>query len=304
MASTPTTRNRLNKQGTGDNSGTWGTVLNAQTLDMIDEAIDGLTSLAVSGNVTLTSTNYVTDQSRRRTLRLTGSPGASYIITIPSVEKFYWIINQSNAAQTIKAGGVGVSVPSGAMYPVICDGTDCVTVSSEAPKPVGIVDDFAGTNAPSGWLMCYGQAISRTTYALLFGAIGTTFGVGDGSTTFNIPDCRGRTVAGKDDMGGSSANRLTNQSGGLNGDTLGATGGAETHTLVNAEIPPHQHTYDRTTGSFINNSLGGSGAGSNDGCTSMIFTPTVTTASTVLGGGAHNNVQPTIIFNKIIYAGV
>jgi microcystin-dependent protein len=60
---------------------------------------------------------------------------------------------------------------------------------------------------------------------------------GDGSTTCNIPDCRGRVIAGKDDMGGTSANRLTNQSGGLNGDTLGAMGGSETHTLTEAQLP-------------------------------------------------------------------
>lgn len=61
---------------------------------------------------------------------------------------------------------------------------------------------------PTGWLRCYGQAVSRTTYAALFAAIGTAFGAGDGTTTFNVPDLRGRAVAGKDDMGGSSAGRL------------------------------------------------------------------------------------------------
>ncbi len=156
--------------------------------------------------------------------------------------------------------------------------------------PSGSVIQFAGSTAPSGWLLCYGQAISRTTYADLFTAISTTYGTGDGSTTFNLPDYRGRVLAGKDDMGGTSANRLTNQSGGLNGDTLGATGGSETHTLTTAEMPAHVHNIRHAT-----DGAGGSqylsGGGSNNAG--------VDTSSTG-GGGAHNNVQPTIIANFII----
>jgi microcystin-dependent protein len=72
----------------------------------------------------------------------------------------------------------------------------------------GVILPYAGTAAPNGFLLCYGQAVSRTAYAALFSVISTTYGVGDGSTTFNLPDLRGRAVAGKDDMGGSAANRL------------------------------------------------------------------------------------------------
>ena len=74
--------------------------------------------------------------------------------------------------------------------------------------PTGVVQPFAGSTSPTGWLLCYGQAVSRSTYADLFGAIGTTYGAGDGTTTFNLPDLRGRVVAGEDDMGGTAANRL------------------------------------------------------------------------------------------------
>lgn len=75
--------------------------------------------------------------------------------------------------------------------------------------PSGVIAPFAGSAAPSFWLLCYGQAVSRTTYADLFAAIGTTYGVGDGSTTFNLPDLRGREISGKDDMGGAAASRTT-----------------------------------------------------------------------------------------------
>lgn len=72
----------------------------------------------------------------------------------------------------------------------------------------GIVQQYAGSSAPVGWLLCYGQAVSRATYAGLFQVIGTAFGAGDGSTTFNLPDLRGRVVAGADNMGGTAAGRL------------------------------------------------------------------------------------------------
>ena len=151
--------------------------------------------------------------------------------------------------------------------------------------PSGSIMPYAGASAPSGWLLSYGQAISRSTYSALFSVVGTTYGVGDGSTTFNIPDLRGRTIAGQDDMGGASANRLTTP---INGDTLGAAGGSETHTLTVAEIPPHTHTMNGSVQS-----------GSSTNCAVGQGDPEIETNPTG-GGTAHNNVQPTIILNYII----
>lgn len=107
--------------------------------------------------------------------------------------------------------------------------------------PAGIVSAFAGVTAPSGWLMCYGQAVSRTDYSALFTALSTTYGSGDGSTTFNIPDMRGRAIAGVDNMGGTAASRLTSTVLSAS-NTLGATGGTQTHTLTTAELASHNHT--------------------------------------------------------------
>jgi microcystin-dependent protein len=107
--------------------------------------------------------------------------------------------------------------------------------------PTGMISPFAGSTSPTGWLLCAGQNISRTTYANLFSVIGTTYGSGDGSTTFAVPDLRGRVVAALDNMGGTDAGRLDLAN------NLGTSAGSQTHTLTTAELASHTHS----------NSLGG-----------------------------------------------
>lgn len=155
----------------------------------------------------------------------------------------------------------------------------------------GVIFPFAGSTAPTGFLLCYGQAVSRTTYAALFATIGTTFGAGDGSTTFNVPDLRGRTLADKDDMGGSAASRLTTAAGGVDGATLGASGGAQTHTLTAAQLPAHSHTYKASSTAAT-----GSGAAEANDAGGI----TKNTTSSGGSGDAHPNVQPTLVLNYII----
>jgi microcystin-dependent protein len=165
--------------------------------------------------------------------------------------------------------------------------------------PVGAVLDYAGTAAPTGFLLCYGQIVSRTTYSALFAAIGTTYGNGNGTTTFQLPDFRGRVSAGKDDMGGSSANRLTSP---VNGDVLGASGGSESHTLTQGELPHVQLNVGTGSFSLQPYSLGteiNATAGFNGYTINSFGSPQLTTD--YLGSGtAHSILQPTIVVNKII----
>jgi microcystin-dependent protein len=174
---------------------------------------------------------------------------------------------------------------------------------------------FLPTPPNSSFVFPFGQAISRATYATLFAGMGTTFGVGDGSTTFNLPDLRGRVLAGRDDMGGSAASRITSGGSGITGTTLGATGGAETVMLEVNMMPSHTHLatiidpghshllhwQDRNVASTAGPLFSDLGGISND----QKVTDQNTTGISVLnsntgGGSAHSNVQPTIVVNYVL----
>ena len=198
------------------------------------------------------------------------------------------------------------------------------TWQSPVSVPVGTVEAYAGSTTPAGWLLAYGQTVSRTTYADLFTAIGTTHGAGDGSTTFTLPDMRGRAIAGKDDMGGSAASRITAGVTGVTGTTLGSAGGnqnaaSHTHTFT-GNAASHTHIQDAHTHTNVLNSAPNgtpfdgakiaygsltdlasravtiSSATATNQSTSL--TPTGTVGTTFSGTSA--NLQPTIILNYII----
>lgn len=281
--------------------------------------------------ITLTSSSAITAYAdgQRFTFRATATNTGATMVNIngagsKTVRK---LLHDGDAALS------GGEIRSGAAYDIVySSGLDggsggwqlmsLPAVDTTLYMPTGAVMPFAGSTEPDGWLLCYGQAVSRTTYADLFTSIGTTYGTGDGSTTFNLPDLRGRVVAGQDDMGGTSANRLTNQTGGLNGDTLGAAGGSETHTLTTAQLAAHTHppgtlatasSGDHDHGgsggaNFLMNSPGSTLGGTTPGISAATSTAvdgahthTITGATASSGSGdAHNNVQPTFILNYII----
>jgi microcystin-dependent protein len=98
--------------------------------------------------------------------------------------------------------------------------------------PVGGLMPYAGATSPEGWLLCDGSAINRTTYANLFALIGTTYGSGNGTTTFNVPDMRSRIP-----MGAGAGTGLTSRA-------LAATGGAESVVIASGNLPTHVHSVD------------------------------------------------------------
>lgn len=144
--------------------------------------------------------------------------------------------------------------------------------------PPGSILDFGGSAAPAGWLPCDGAAVSRTAYARLYAAIGDTWGAGDGAATFNLPDLRRRVRAG---AGGVGSAGLAN--------TVGSTGGAETHTLTVAEMPPHTHTV-----------RGGSASGNAVVAADQRGRGSDAATGSTGGGAAHNILQPTAVVVAII----
>lgn len=186
-----------------------------------------------------------------------------------------------------------------------------------AGVPAGIIAPFAGSIAPSGWLLCQGQNVSRSTYAALFAVLGITYGAGDGVNTFTLPDLRGRVPVGLD-------------SGQTEFDALGETGGAKTHTLTVAQMPAHTHTqnahnhsassgsagsHSHTVFGTQTNAGGSNGVGVGDLVAGNVgynyststegshsHSVSVSNATAVNqntgGGSAHNNLQPylTIVF--------
>ena len=153
--------------------------------------------------------------------------------------------------------------------------------------PVASIMPYPKTTAPENWLVCNGDAVSRTDYSELFSAIGTTFGEGDGSTTFNLPNLKGRTIVGLDAED-------------TDFNTIGKTLGEKTHTLTVAEMPTHSHVNQHYVVSdqarnyrSYENTLGAGNANAYLG-----------TANTNDEGSSkpHNNIQPSFIGVYIIKA--
>lgn len=180
--------------------------------------------------------------------------------------------------------------------------------------PPGMIVAYAVDAAPEGWLLCAGQQVSRSTYARLFAVLSTTWGTGDGTTTFNVPDLRGRVIAGQDDMNGVSASRLTGLTNGVNGNNFAAAGGLQSTTLTSTELPAHTHSITDPghghPGSTAPNQSAGAGftvagGGSTQvGGSQLITIATgstgITATNSTGSGAAFNNVQPTLIMNYII----
>lgn len=162
-------------------------------------------------------------------------------------------------------------------------GTDATwyLISGGGSVPPGTVLDFAGSgSAPAGFILCDGSAVSRTIYSKLFAAISTTWGVGDGTTTFNVPDFRRRVSMGS---GGTGTAVIAN--------TVGSNGGEESTALTSANNGPHTHA--APSGSFLVNTGTAIQGGTDFG---SLQANTASSGS----GTPHNTIQPALIVQKII----
>lgn len=185
---------------------------------------DGTTSQTSSANLTLNSgTLQIGSSGTDGILKLYSEQGTTdYTVTIqPSTN------TAANFTITLPTN-VG---SNGQVLSTTGSGNLAWTNPSESGTPSGVIMQYAGSSAPTGYLICNGSAVSRTTYSNLFAVIGTTYGAGDGSTTFNLPDLRGRFPVGYYSSDASF-------------DALNEKSGEKTHTITSAELPAHTHSVD------------------------------------------------------------
>lgn len=313
MTSTFTTNIGIEQPANGDYPNDWDVPINADW-GLIDQALGSSTSFAFT-NANISPT---VAQSAFFMLICTGTLTGNVQLILPgAIGGGRHIFNQCTGAFTLTvlngAGdtGGGVVVPQGYPLPIVLTAGRAYydNYSSVAP---GTPQQFAGPNIPPGFLLCFGQTVSQATYPLLYAALGTTWGPATGGN-FTLPDFRGITLAGADNMGGAAAGRLT-------GYVLGTTGGAQAVTLAATQIPAHTHNYSGTTGndspdhthgipSQASNAISPGGAPNQEpnGSTQSLGASnrhqhsfSGTTDNGTGGGLSHPNVQPTAAVNIMI----
>lgn len=186
--------------------------------------------------------------------------------------------------------------------------TTVQTIVATVPTPpVGSVVAFAGANAPTGWLLCDGVEVNRSTYATLYSVIGLQYGTPSSASLFKLPDLRGRNVLGKDNMGGTSANRVTD----VFANSLGGFGGSETKIIDKNQLPNHKHDLrsDNQDQFYVTRNIADSPTDAEviqaNGPTGINTAQALGTSGGVLGtvGLPFNTMDPFLTMNYIIYAG-
>ena len=254
---------------------------------------------AASLPASTTATSAVTATAGQVT---TCNPSSTFAVTLPASPSNgticgVYVLAAATSYVTVAAGsGNTLDYAVGRLYAgqsayLVYNSTTTSWVSptqnNQGTQPSGTLLDFAGGTVPAGFLACDGSAVSRSTYAGLFAAIGTTWGSGDGTTTFNVPDLRGRATIGA----GTGT--------GLTARTLAGTTGTETVTLTSAQsgLPSHTHTVNST---FQNTITTAYATGNNGYLQTGYASQTSSAAGPTDATNAHNNMQPSAVVTKII----
>lgn len=264
MASTYTSRIRLEKQGDGENANTWGLKLNQNVIDLVDEAVAGFETISIDGlsSVTLTANDGTADQSRNMGLRFTGTLAADCTVVAPNAEKVYFVGNDTIGGHSVvmKSGSTSQTVYPGSPALVALDGTNSIKLDTFVP---GTSMLFYQSAAPIGWTK---QSINDKALRVVSGSGGSTGGTTAFSTVFTE-----RTPAGA-----------------ISGET-------DSHTLTEAQIPSHTHTIttDQVLGTTDNQRVGKIVDGGNNANANQ---PTWTAANTGGDAGHTHDLSANAVF--------
>jgi microcystin-dependent protein len=271
------TTNKTNLQQPAYNSSSWNAPLNSN-FGIIDNSFGATTAISLSGS------NYALLTTDVQAMRIAASGVllANVLLLIPAGVTGFWIIsNATSGGYTLGvysnngaggAAGAGVGVGQGYSSIVYSDGTNVYLADSNfsaQSTPPGTIMQFAMSSVPSGYLIADGTAYSRSAYAALFSAIGTSWGAGDGSTTFNVPDLRGAFLRGS----GAGLNPSSRAVASYQSDAYGT----HTHAVTD---PGHSHT---AAGAYS----GAIGGGSIP--IAVALPTTVTTSTSVTGISIQNS---------------
>lgn len=278
-----------------------GTTLKSTVTGSSLTSVGTLTNLSVTGDVAVDTNVLKVDTANNRVGINVTSPTS--VLDVIGNEVIREAATQDGIQLAGRAGGTGSLTAK--LIPTTLTTNRTLTLPDETGTlattnlvPAGCVMQYSGASAPTGWLLCDGSAVSRTTYASLFAVLSTTYGSGNGSTTFNIPNLQGRVPVGKD------AGTFS---------TLGGTGGAETVTLTSAQSgvpahshgisdPGHTHTLPFTAGpgggsiGYLISGVVASYPGTNSATTGI----TVSNNTAANAASAHTNLQPYLVLNYII----
>ena len=319
MSSTYTPNIYLEQPGLGDYVNTWNTPVNSDWA-VIDQVFGSSTTVSFTNtNVTLTVA-----ESAYFMIVCTGTLTGNVELILPgTIGGSRQVFNQCVGAYTLTVlngsgdTGGGVVCGQGFITSVVLTAGQAY-YDVYASTPPGVILPYGGIIPPPGFLLCYGQTVSQTTYAALYAVLGTTWGASGGGN-FTLPDLRGNILAGADNMGGSPAGRLT-------GYTVGSSGGSQVITLTSGEVPSlvytdsgHSHTASDSghthgpgAGTYF---LSTPGPGGLTGGPSEFYSESNSTATGFAsisvgtghasvtdnaGGGSHPNVQPTAAVNYMI----
>jgi microcystin-dependent protein len=291
----------LRYQQTGGNDNTWGDLLNTDVFEVLENAVAGRAVHAVTGGTLDLSAAPLVEQVHK----FTGVLTSDLTVIIPNLAKRMMVHNATSGAFAMllkTASSTAVCIPQGTLKDIISEGSHSVLRLDRAE--VGEIKYFGGTTAPAGFLKCDGSTPLRASTPDLFAAIGTTWGAGNGATTYTLPDLKtagrflrsrsGSVAAGTLQVADIAAHGHTASA--MTGVTLTIAGDGGWTPTISVSDPGHFHTPDRSVNpgvqfvTFVGNSAGSSiPGGSNVSTTNQTSTNTagVTATSTGVGNHAH-----------------